>query len=478
MAEGLGSLANGFLAGFQTMNNYQRGKKADERADQQFGLAQAQDLRAAKLQDFNINNTIERNKVSDTQWGEEFAHKVESSDRSHDISIQTLGLQQQREARLAAAASAEQDHQAKLRWQEEHAPAMGAIYSKLEQGEDISDSELAIISNPNAGKYHVGLYAGDALQAGKTVLKEISDITQLGASGELNNMTPEAVHKRINSPEITKAMKTIANSDASKIVGKLDPETGKLITGAEFSSFTPLPENEGGEPGFAISLNVTYDDGTTTTKPVTEGRSTSPDDPVKRFTVPTLANYAGQHTHLSQAVARSNVSQRLGMVEGPDTKGHRSSVTSLMKEQTKQLASVDKMLASGKINDEQAQNMRQLINDTFQQPIESLGGLYNTSSKAAPTPDAETRAWLAGDPQKLEFIQDMDKSGALQGVMSNPERRDNLYLSYQKEAGLRKAEDMAAQRRLKALGGQAQPGAAPATTGSANAMPTDLRGAW
>ena len=65
---GLG-LADGFLAGFRTMDDFQRGQKADARAEKEMGLRDAM-----------WNNTLDRQKVSDDRYKSEtdYAHGRDS----------------------------------------------------------------------------------------------------------------------------------------------------------------------------------------------------------------------------------------------------------------------------------------------------------------------------------------------------------------------------------------------------------------
>ncbi|MDX7860210.1 hypothetical protein SJR95_09170, partial [Aeromonas caviae] len=72
-------LAEGFLAGFNTMDRYQRGQKEDARQERELGLrdAMVKQNKENSDRDFSLrkatfDNSVEQQKTAKEQWGQEF----------------------------------------------------------------------------------------------------------------------------------------------------------------------------------------------------------------------------------------------------------------------------------------------------------------------------------------------------------------------------------------------------------------------
>lgn len=486
MAEGLGSLASGFISGFQMMDGYQRGKKEDARADKLMGLRELESQRDHDYKQWNMKHTEGRAGRKDFESNRTHEQGLRQFAADQDYRKRTLSLQQQQESRLAKAQQFEVEQVERQQFQEEHTPLFSVIYEKAAAGQPLTDDEMRIATDPRAGKFNIGLYNSEALQAGQTALRELDGIIKQGAAGELGAMEPQALHQRINSPEITSAMKVITRGDASKVEGKIDPATGKLITDAEFSDFMPLPPGEDGVPRFAINLAVTYDDGTTERKPVTEGRSPDQKDPIKHFTIPTLGSYLGQHTYISQAVVNSGIQEKLGFTEGPDTEGYKGAATGMYKQMTKDLASIDKAMAKGPENngmtEEQGAAAKQQIMETYQGQEGGLRDLYGTGAKGKKQGDPLTE-WANDNPERSGWLPTLagpkgtaeDKAAMRSGDPAQIEARINFYTQEAEKIEQNAVASGIEQKVMEKAGGVAQ-GSRPTQGGNSQFIPGGVTG--
>ncbi|PSJ45391.1 hypothetical protein C7I36_04790 [Zobellella taiwanensis] len=459
MAEGLGSLASGFISGFQMMDGYQRGKKEDARADKLMGLRELESQRDHDYKQWDMKHTEGRAKRKDFENDRTHDQGLRQFAADQDYRNRTLSLQKQQEARLARAQQFEVEQVERQRFQEEHAPLFSVIYEKAAAGQPLTDDEMRIATDPRAGKFNIGLYNSEALQAGQTALRELDGIIKQGAAGELDAMEPRALHQRINSPEITSAMKVITRGDASKVEGKIDPTTGKMITKAEFSDFMPLPPGEDGVPRFAINLAVTYDDGTTERKPVTEGRSPDQKDPIKHFTIPTLGNYLGQHTYLSQAVVNSGIQEKLGFTEGPDHKGYKGAAKDYLLESEK---AITRLIGSREYQEMSSEQQEAALTQATGRRDEALGSiqtLYGVGGKGGEQGDPLT-AWAGKDPGRQQFLQALAERGELKALADDPELIDMAYQRMQLQAQEQQQNAVAAgiEERIAGKGGQQKQG--------------------
>ncbi|WP_445396595.1 hypothetical protein [Zobellella sp. An-6] len=486
MAEGLGSLANGFISGFQMMDGYQRGKKEDARADKLMGLRELESQRDHDYKQWDMKHTEGRAKRKDFESDRTHDQGLRQFAADQDYRKRTLSLQQQQEARLARAQQFEVEQVERQRFQEEHTPLFSVIYEKAAAGQPLTDDEMRIATDPRAGKFNIGLYNSEALQAGQTALRELNGIIKQGAAGELGAMKPQALHQRINSPEITSAMKVITRGDASKVEGKIDPTTGKLITSAEFSDFMPLPPGEDGVPRFAINLAVTYDDGTTERKPVTEGRSPDQKDPIKHFTIPTLGNYLGQHTYLSQAVVNSGIQEKLGFTEGPDHKGYKGAAKDYLLETEK---AATKMLGSSSyqnMSPEQQEAALKQVTDRRDEGLSRIQTLYGMGSKGGDRGDQLT-AWANNNPDQRGWLPILagpkgsaeDKAALQSGDPAQVEKRIAFYMKKAEEDQANKIvasiKEKAGQRGQGWTGATPSLGSAPDLREAMEIPPGDVR---
>ena len=105
-------LAEGFLAGFNTMDNYQRGQKADERAEREMSLrdamwqnTQERQKKADEQYQGELVYRKERDAVSDKQWNLEYAgrqHQLELDNKRANAML-SLNMEQNKRAQESHA---------------------------------------------------------------------------------------------------------------------------------------------------------------------------------------------------------------------------------------------------------------------------------------------------------------------------------------------------------------------------------------
>lgn len=460
MAQGLGSLASGFLAGFQTMDNYQRGQKADkradkaeERADKNMSLREAESQRNAEHQQWSRDRTERRDEVGDKQWDKSYQLQKSNAERGWA----QLSLQQRR----AKLSEQRENRQMQMLEEQNYLSKSAHIIQSIYNDPSIVNDNpelLKVFEHPAAAHLDPRRFANpEMMKANKTVVGHISNVVSMGASGELQNKSDQEMYSLINTPEVTSALEKTLSYELGKGVGDIDEDTGKVIKSKGKPSIIPGPSGQ----GVMIAMEVTYNDGSKANKPVTIGRGTGSDDDVAEIPIQHLIQYFGNQGNVIQSLSESGVfnqaSQALGYSKQPDNSGYRKEAAAQLKEEAKQLSNVDKMVAKDEIDSEAALELKAGIKQSFAEQGRSLGELYGFNSKAKETPQENFKAWVSGDQGKQAFAQAMAESGELKELMTNPERRDQLYKYYIEEVEIMQKNEAAAllqEKRRHALGEQ------------------------
>lgn len=457
MSQGLGSLASGFLAGFQTMDNYQRGQKADKRADKNMSLREAESQRSAEHQQWSRDRTERRDEVGDKQWDKSYQLQKSNADQANKRGWAQLSLQQRR-AKLAEQRESRQMQMLEdQNYLSKSAHIIQSIYNDPSIVNDNPDL-LKVFEHPAAAHLDPRRFANpEMMEANRAVVGHINNVVSMGASGELQDKSDQEMYSLINTPEVTSALEKTLSYELGKGVGDIDEDTGKIIKSKGKPSIIPGPSGE----GVIISMEVTYDDGSKANKPVTIGRGTGPNDDVAEIPLQQMIQYFGNQGNVIQSLSESGVfnqaSQALGYSKQPDNSGYRKEAAAQLKEEAKQLSNVDKMVAKDEIDSEAALELKAGIKRSFAEQGRSLGELYGSNSKAKETPQDNFKAWASGDQGKQAFAQAMAESGELKGLMANPERRDQLYNYYIEEVDTMQKNEAAAilqEKRRHALGEQ------------------------
>ena len=158
---GVQGLADGFLAGFQTMDGYYRGQKADARADKQMGLQEAawqNQLERQKVSDSRYEDQTNyargRDKIGDERYADETKYNRSQQSLQNRRADAHLGLAQAANRRSDEAWNLQQEKYKRDQWQEENMPAIRVALDKLQTGEQLSDADNQVLNNPYASKYN------------------------------------------------------------------------------------------------------------------------------------------------------------------------------------------------------------------------------------------------------------------------------------------------------------------------------------
>ena len=252
--------------------------------------------KAMSLRDAMWQNEQERQKVADERYQSELDYskgRDKLADARYDKQV-TLTERQMKasEARRPVLLSNERRHrklgssrsiewQKTLRdkqlYQQENLPIIQSGWQAVTEGKDPGQQFWSVVRDPRAGSFNPERYLQqDYAEAGKTFVTYAGNLVRQAQEGKLDPTTPEG-HAAVNNPDIIKAAGTLYQDEVSKGVGDIDPESGKTITGKRLNNITITPDGR----GVVLGVEVTYDDGSKAVRPVTNNRTSAPDDQPK-----------------------------------------------------------------------------------------------------------------------------------------------------------------------------------------------------
>ena len=429
---GLG-LADGFLAGFRTMDDFQRGQKADARAEKEMGLRDAM-----------WNNTLDRQKVSDDRYKSEtdYAHgrdsladvrytseqkfKEKQANISNGIAQAHLSLAQAQNNRADAAFKLQQDAANRQLWLSDNMPTIQVVLSKYKNAQPLNDHEKAVMNSKYASRFNPAKVFGDPdfHASAQTAIKHIAGIAQ---NPEAPTWDAPTLANKINTPEMTKAMGLILKPQLDAGIGTKTP----LGTVKAYNNPRFLPTGRG---TFVLEADVDYVDDkgnhTTSAAPVTDGRGGDGKAVVKEFTPQQLIN------HIGEAAKGSNEwqinkdqwnawSQANGTQEGPNWKGYQTAVSKINAEAQTNISAIMRDMDPGKARNDAIQAER----DAAATQAGDMTAIYNIPSgnqNGEETGDAElmkqVSSWAGNDEVKKGFLKaifDNQRAPAVQALFKN-----------------------------------------------------------
>ena len=427
---GVQGLADGFLAGFQTMDGYYRGKKADERADKELGLRDLQvhqgiedSNRNFDLRKKGFDYGVEKDKRDFEYTKSQDVIKNAQQDKTIAISQGNLGLAQSRDKRDAAEHAYRMEEANRKTWNSNYLPILNIGLQKAANGEDPGQAYWDVINSPEGKKYgsayNLNTYNQEYLNAGKRLLGFAHGIVNGDVKPDLTNEEGiKAFTQQVNTPQNVADMNVLYRDLISEGTGQFDPAIGKTITKKEFDHFVignsdPTDAIPDGKIG--LGLKVTYDDGTTAFKPVTEGRGTDKNDLVKLMDFQTIIGDAGSRTKFAHSVQGviPQIQQATGMTEGFDANGYKSAMTTAESEATKALA---KVYAAENVPKEEKDAAAAQIKARLQENRASIGSLYGVPSNASSDPLSD---WVAHDPVKKAWAMNVGNRDALMQMINS-----------------------------------------------------------
>ncbi|MGY3922069.1 hypothetical protein LA366_02735 [Aeromonas jandaei] len=440
---GVSGLAEGFLAGFNTMDRYQRGQKEDERAD-----------KAMSLRDAMWQNEQERQKVADDRYQSELDYRSGRDKRADDnyereFSLreqEAKGLRDYRNAQLGISMAEEGRRKQEYDWQvqdrknqefqKENMPIIQSGWQSVSEGKDPGQQFWNVVRDPRAGSFNPERYLQqDYADAGKTFVTYAGNLMRQAQEGKLDPTTPEG-HAAVNNPQFIKAAGTLYQDEVNKGVGDIDPDSGKTITGKQLSNIMITPDGR----GVVLGVEVTYDDGSKAVRPVTDNRTSAPDDHPKVIPINDFLKPAYQRAALAQHMIGNADQLRtsLGLTAGPDQAGYKKAVTDLEKQHGQNRARI----SSSNAEDKDLQ--LDALDTQLEQSKAALAETYGMTGKTdEPKQAAPLKEWAGGDPDRLQFIKEANQHGKLGGLMDNPTRMNTAFELWRQQATKQKQAEQA-----------------------------------
>lgn len=436
-------LAEGFLAGFNTMDRYQRGQKEDERMDKAMGLRDAMwqnEQERQKVADERYQSELAyregRDKLADAKYDKQFA----LTERQMKASEARAGAAERRATAQEARQQQEYEWQKDLRdkqvFQQENLPIIQSGWQAVAEGKDPGQQFWNVVRDPRAGSFNPERYLQqDYAEAGKTFVTHAGNLMRQAQEGKLDPTTPEG-HAAVNNPQFIKAAGTLYQDEVNKGVGDIDPDSGKTITGKQLSNIMITPDGR----GVVLGVEVTYDDGSKAVRPVTNNRTSAPDDQPKVIPINDFLKPAYQRAALAKHMIGNADQLRtsLGLTAGPDQVGYKKAVTELEKQHGQNRARISSSNAEDKdlqldALDAQLEQSKAALADTF-------GMTSKAEDKEAGTPIKE---WTGGDPERLQFVKEANQHGKLSSLLDNPTRMNTAFEMWRQQAAKQRQAEQA-----------------------------------
>ena len=441
---GISGLAEGFLAGFNTMDRYQRGQKEDERMDKAMSLRDAMwqnEQERQKVADERYQGELEygkgRDKLADARYDRQLAlteRQVKSSEARAGAAERRATAQ---EARQQQEYEWQKEQRNKQLFQQENLPIIQSGWQAVAEGKDPGQQFWGVVRDPRAGSFNPERYLQqDYAEAGKNLVTYAGNLVRQAQEGKLDPSTPEG-HAAVNNPQFIKAAGTLYQDEVSKGVGDIDPESGKTITDKQLNNIMITPDGR----GVVLGVEVTYDDGSKAVRPVTNNRTSAPDDHPKVIPINDFLKPAYQRAALAKHMIGNADQLRtsLGLTAGPDQAGYKKAVTELEKQHGQNKARISASNADDKDLQQEA------LDAQFEQSKAALADTYSMASKAdAPKQEAPIKEWTSGDPERLQFVKEANQHGKLSGLLDNPTRMNTAFELWRQQAAKQRQTEQAA----------------------------------
>lgn len=441
---GISGLAEGFLAGFNTMDRYQRGQKEDERQERELGLRDT--MVKQGIEDSNRNFSLrqasfehdkERTKTAEEQWKQEFGLRQKESEGMQAYRNANLGLAQAEEGRRKQEYEWQVKDREKQAYQQDNLPIIQSGWQAVAEGKDPGQQFWNVVRDPRAGSFNPERYLQqDYAEAGKTFVTYAGNLVRQAQDGKLDPTTPEG-HAAVNNPDFIKAAGTLYQDEVSKGVGDIDPESGKTITGKQLNNIMITPDGR----GVVLGVEVTYDDGSKAVRPVTNNRTSAPDDQPKVIPINDFLKPAYQRAALAKHMIGNADQLRasLGLTAGPDQAGYKKAVADLEKQHGQNRARI----SSSNAEDKDLQ--LDALDAQLEQSKAALADTYGLTTKTdEPKQEAPIKEWTSGDPERLQFVKEANQHGKLSGLLDNPTRMNTAFELWRQQAAKQRQTEQAA----------------------------------
>lgn len=440
---GVSGLAEGFLAGFNTMDRYQRGQQEDARQERELGLRDT--MVKQGIEDSNRNYSLrqasfehdkERTKTADEQWKQEFGLRQKESEGMQAYRNANLGLARAEEGRRKQEYEWQVKERDKQAYQQENLPIIQSGWQSVAEGKDPGQQFWSVVRDPRAGSFNPERYLEkDFADAGEVVVKHGGKLMRLAQEGKLDPNTPEG-HALINDGKFIESLDILYKDEVRKGVGDIDPDSGKTITGKQLSNIMITPDGR----GVVLGVEVTYDDGSKAVRPVTNNRTSAPDDTPKVIPINDFLKPAYQRAALAKHMIGNADQLRtsLGLTVGPDQAGYKKAVADLEKQHGQNRANI----SSSNAEDKDLQ--LDALDAQLEQSKAALADTYGLTTKTdEPKQEAPLKAWTGGDPERLQFIKEANQHGKLSSLMGNPTRMNTAFELWRQQAAKQQKAEQA-----------------------------------
>ena len=377
-----------------------------------------------------------RDKLADARYDKQ----VTLTERQMKASEARAGAAERRAAAQEARQQQEYEWQKTLRdkqlFQQENLPIIQSGWQAVAGGKDPGQQFWNVVRDPRAGSFNPERYLQqDYAEAGKTFVTHAGNLMRQAQEGKLDPTTPDG-HAAVNNPDFIKAAGTLYQDEVSKGVGDIDPESGKTITGKQLSNIMITPDGR----GVVLGVEVTYDDGSKAVRPVTNNRTSAPDDQPKVIPINDFLKPAYQRAALAKHMIGNADQLRasLGLTAGPDQAGYKKAVADLEKQHGQNRARISSSNAEDKdlqldALDAQLEQSKAALADTF-------GMTSKAEEKEAGTPIKE---WTGGDPERLQFVKEANQHGKLSSLLDSPAKMNMAFELWRQQAAKQRQTEQA-----------------------------------
>ncbi|MGG7670091.1 hypothetical protein ACQ4OC_15775 [Yersinia sp. J1] len=420
---GVQGLAEGFLAGFNTADQaVSRNRELGLRdaaqqqqikdSDRNYGLAQEQANWRKETDNRDHQYKTQRDSVGDEQWGKNYG-LAQANQRTANAS---LGMREQELNMRKDELNFQRSHAQRQQRMQEEMPVVQALYKQIETTGQVDPQLYQQISKDNP--LNPSRFFG---QEAINNVMEINRIMPKVLTGEVN----------YNDPKVLKVMNTVLAPHIGRNTDEVDPQTGKKIKSKELNHIGITEDGKYVVPG----LKVTYSDGTTANKPMTQfGSADVKDNQVAKIPI---EQFMSQVRGYSQMVGQLNQPERAkfigSMVNPPDYSALKEEAKGLRKD----LLDIGKARAKA-ISEAPDKEAAATINKQYDQLEDQINESYGKPTKDRVTPVVQQ--WTGDDQTKAAFVQNIQKSGALDSSITS-DQLDNAYKKYTSSMGNRQTTD-------------------------------------
>jgi hypothetical protein len=377
-----------------------------------------------------------RDKLADAKYDRQFA----LTERQMKASEARAGAAERRAAAQEARQQQEYEWQKTLRdkqlFQQENLPIYQSGWQLLREGKDPGEQFWAAAKDERAGLFnpHRWVEPG-ALDKSTYVVKHTGNLMNLLKDGKLDPSTPEG-NALINDAKYLEGMDYLYRDEVRKGVGDIDPASGKTITDKKLANMMITPDGR----GLVLGVEVTYNDGSKDVRPVTNNRTSAPDDHPKVIPINDFLKPAFQRAALVKEISSKagDISRWTGLAAGPDQGGYKKAVTELEKQHGQNRARISASNAEDKdlqldALDAQLEQSKAALADTF-------GMTSKAEEKEAGAPIKE---WTGGDPERLQFVKEANQHGKLSSLLDSPAKMNTAFELWRQQAAKQRQTEQA-----------------------------------